>query len=44
MLDEKNNNKFLAPWSSAAEIEGGNTGHRPGKKGISHYASAYVRF
>ena len=22
-----------APWSSAAEIEGGNTGHRPGKKG-----------
>jgi len=22
-----------APWSSSAEIEGGNTGHRPGKKG-----------
>ena len=22
-----------APWSSGAEIEGGNTGHRPGKKG-----------
>ena len=22
-----------APWSSAAKIEGGNTGHRPGKKG-----------
>jgi len=22
-----------APWSSGAEVEGGNTGHRPGKKG-----------
>lgn len=22
-----------APWSTSAEIEGGNTGHRPGKKG-----------
>jgi glutamine synthetase len=22
-----------APWSSSAEMEGGNTGHRPGKKG-----------
>ena len=26
-------NSEEAPWSSAKEIEGGNTGHRPGKKG-----------
>jgi len=33
-----------APWSSAAEIEGGNTGHRPGKKRrlLSSSASRYL--